>query len=444
MSLNKYLQSSAVVGAAGKMGKGISLLLLQEIARIEAAATGAVGNGQYRLILVDTNMDSHVGLKKYLRTQVTKYAEKNINSLRKWYENNLKLVSNEEIVRAFVEGSLDIVQMDSEIDSIKDSCLVFEAIVEDIEAKSQLYTTLKRDQHQQQYYFTNTSSIPVSLLDQKCQLEHRIIGFHFYNPPAIQKLLEIISPTSVDPFLYEMAEELAKRLGKIVVHAHDKAGFIGNGHFIRELLFACQEARRLAQNTQISLEQAIYLVDRIVQSYLMRPMGIFQVADYVGIDVCHHIVKIMRECLPDATLFDPLLDAMVLEGILGGQHPDGSQKNGFFQYQQQEIVGVYSLERHTYQPLSKMRWNPESEQILHTLSAEKVSWKSLQRDPNKKEKLLAHYERLSKETTAAALLATRYKLHSSEIAESLVETGVADRLEDVQTVLKHGFFHEEE
>ena len=138
-------------------------------------------------------------------------------------------------------------------------------------------------------------------------------------PLAVQKLLEVISPTQIDPTLATIAEQLAKRLGKTVVYANDIAGFIGNGHFIRESMFACAKVHELAKDR--TLPEAVYTVNKVTQEFLVRPMGLFQLMDYVGLDVCRHIGQIMGSYLPGEALQDSLIDHMVAAGILGGLTP---------------------------------------------------------------------------------------------------------------------------
>ena len=131
--------------------------------------------------------------------------------------------------------------------------------------------------------------------------------------------------------------KLAKRLKKIVVHSKDEAGFIGNGHMMREVVFACKKVEELSRD--YSLEESIYLINRVTQDWLVRPMGIFQLMDYVGLDVCQHIGHIMRTYLKDPSLKVELIDRIVKNGVLGGQNPDGTQKNGFFSYQSTRYRG---------------------------------------------------------------------------------------------------------
>lgn len=433
--LDDLLKKVAVIGAAGKMGSGISLLLLQEIARCEADLTGFVGSGSHSLILIDSSPQSLFSLRLYLNAQITKYAEKNINALRGYYARDPLLVSNEEIIRAFVNGAMECISFETEVERAKDASLIFEAIIEDIDAKVQLYKQVQSVSRTKPFYFSNTSSIPISLLNERCQLDGRLIGYHFYNPPAVQKMLEIVVPEPIDPQFYNMALELAKRLHKSVVQAHDIAGFIGNGHFIREVLFACNQARQLAKEQGIPLYKAIYLINQVTQEYLLRPMGIFQLVDYVGIDVCQNIMRIMSQHLPDIKP-DPLIDAMMVSGIKGGQYPDGSQKNGFLQYQKHALTGVYSLENREYMPLTA-----EIIALLGPMPKEHTSWKALQNDPHKKERLKQHFEALEQVDTLGAKLAKAYLSNSRAIAQGLVNSGVATKLEDVEAVLREGFFH---
>lgn len=441
--LDELLKHVAILGAAGKMGSGISLLLLQEMSRLELEKTGAVGGGDYTLTLIDVNEKALYTLKRYLSVQMLKYAERNINSLRKGYANNPKLISNEEIIHAFLDGANDILRLETELAGAKNSSLVFEAIIEDIDIKTKVYNTLKSTKQRDQYYLSNTSSIPLSLLSEKCQLNNRIIGFHFYNPPAVQKLLEIIAPKDVDPELLNISQELAKRLQKKVVLSHDVAGFIGNGHFLREFLFACGQVKFLTESHQLSQPAAIYIVNKTTMDQLLRPMGIFQLMDYVGIDVCQNIAKIMNSSLKDSSLHDDLIDAMVNSKVIGGQFPDGSQKNGFFQYDKNKISGVYSLDSKQYLPLDKGNLATESASFFTNTKKleDDLAWKNLQNDKNKAEKIQKHFQKLFQNDSEAAKLAAAFLLRSKEIAQNLVKDGVADKIEDVDTVLENGFFH---
>jgi 3-hydroxyacyl-CoA dehydrogenase len=433
--LDQFLERVAVLGAAGKMGSGISTLLLQEMARLEAEKTGMVGSGNYRLILIDSNEKGLVDLRHYLRAQIIRYAEMNIVQLRGYFANRSDLISNEEIVDAFVAGAMDILFLDTEILRAKECMLVFEAIVEDLAVKTCVLSQIKKHAMVEQIYFSNTSSIPISLLDSQCNLDHRIVGFHFYNPPVVQKLVELVIPSSGLPELEKISLELIKKFKKTAVRSNDVAGFIGNGHFIREIHFACQLARDISEENAWPVEKAIYLINKVSQEFLLRPMGIFQLIDYVGIDVCSRITNIMSTFLPDPSLENNWLNNMVSAGVFGGQYPDGKQKNGCFRYEQNKINGVYSLSLQDYW------WEEGLDPLTGPLPKSHVPWKKLQTERDLQDILKRYFKELFIMNTWGAQLAQTFLNNSCEISEYLVDTKVAKSMEDVDTVLKNGFFH---
>ncbi len=429
MVLDEALKNVAVIGAAGKMGSGISALLLEEIARLEAEKTGKAGGGDYKLWLIDANEKGLRDLRVYLKDQLLKYAEKHIMDLRKYYSKNEKLVSNLEIITAFVTGAWDIVEFHTSLEGAKKANLIFEVIVEDVDAKVNLLNNLNNPKA---YIFSNTSSIPIEELDRASHRNHRIIGFHFYSPPVVQKLVELIVPKQVDPALPSLALELAKRLNKTVVQSADIPGFIGNGHFIREALFACSQVRQLS--SKLSLEESIAAINQMTQEFLIRPMGIFQLMDYVGLDVVQNIMRIMEMYSDDPSLCDELIERMVSQGRIGGQYPDGSQKPGFFQYDKHQMKAIYSFEKGNYVPI------PVGS-VLGPLPEGHFSWKQLQKEKEKSPKLETYFSHLFKMQTAGAELACNFLSKSLQIAQQLVDKGVAANLDDVETVLEEGFFH---
>lgn len=437
--LIKALKNVSVIGAAGKMGRGIALLLLQEMARQEAELTGQVGQGNYCLSLIDIHTSSFTPLKNYLRVHITKYAEKNINSLRKCYSANPDLISNEEIIRSFVQGALDNVCYDTEIYRAKDSFMVFEAIIEDLEEKVHLFSALDALCLPEVCFFTNTSSIPIHIIQEKAQLGDRIIGFHFYNPPQIQKLVEVIFPTHTDPSLKELADNLGRRLQKDLIYSKDSAGFIGNGYLFREISFACCQIEELSHI--YPLEEALYLINFITQEYLIRPMGIFQLIDYIGIDVCQKISSIMGKYIPEENFHFEIIDKILSTGINGGQHPEGTQKNGFFKYDARTPTGIYSFQKKEYEDFNDNDWMPHCKSILGEFPEGHHSWKQLASDPNRQGKLETYFHHLARNSSFGAELAKAFLTHSNEISEKLIQDHVCRNAEDLAQVLKNGFFH---
>jgi 3-hydroxyacyl-CoA dehydrogenase len=192
--LNEVLKHVGVLGAGGKMGSGIAILLLQEMAYLEAETTEEVGNGDFRLVLIDANEAALQNFAKEMKSYLIKYAERHINALRSFFASNAALISNFDIIQYFVDGAMRRVRFDTDPQAAKNSLLIFEAIVEDVETKVDVFSRLAKNISSDALFLTNTSSIPIHLLNEKARLNNRIIGFHFYNPPLVQKLVELIIP----------------------------------------------------------------------------------------------------------------------------------------------------------------------------------------------------------------------------------------------------------
>ena len=437
--LNEALKRVSVLGAGGKMGSGIALLMLQEMARREAEETEDVGTGNYRLVLIDANDASLVNLSKVMREHLVKYAERNINALRHFLYAKTDLVSNAEIINYFIEGAMRIVRFETHWQEARFSDLILEAIVEDLETKVEVFSQLANTASGETVFFTNTSSIPIHILNDRAQLQNRIVGFHFYNPPLIQKLVELIIPPMTNPRISGLAKELVDRLGKVAVRSNDVAGFIGNGHFIREALFACEKVAELSRVHP--LPQAIYMMDKMTRDFLIRPMGIFQLIDYVGIDVFYRICEVMSAYIPNELFQDPLIDTMIRMEILGGQHADGSQKNGFFCYENHAQTGVYSLTEERYLSFSAGSWISKCDAELGKSPKGHMSWKKLQRDPEALGKIQNYLIELAHQQNLGSEMARSYLMKSKDIAQKLVHSHVANSLEDVDAVLTKGFYH---
>jgi 3-hydroxyacyl-CoA dehydrogenase len=435
MSYIDRLANVTVLGAAGKMGSGIVLLTALEMA--DLALDPAQKDRDFALNAVDVSPKALAGLTKYLRDQVLRAAEKKTVALRGVYAGRADLVENEEIIRQYVEDVLALVRPTTRIEAAYGSSLVFEAINENPGLKVKLLSEIKDHNTEDAWFLTNTSSIPISELDAKVGLGGRIIGFHFYNPPAVQKLVELIQAGTTLPELAEFAGQYAKKLRKTVVASSDVAGFIGNGHFMRDALFAIAEAERLGRDG--GFVDGVYMVNKVSQEFLIRPMGIFQLVDYVGLDVCRFILGVMDERLPGRGLHSPLVDRLVEMGISGGQFADGSQKDGFLKYERGRPAGVFDPETRAYVPLAEVA--ARCDERLGPLPASGKPWKGVISMADKAAYLDAYFRELRGLTTLGAELAVSCGRSAKKIGLGLVKDGVARRDEDVNTVMLTGFYH---
>ena len=434
MTYEERLQHVSVLGAAGKMGSGILLLTAVEMA--DLSLKPANKGKTFVLNAIDVSDDALAGVMRYLKAQILKVAEKKVVALRKIYAEHRDLVDNDEIINQYIFDVMNVVRPTTRIEAAYDSSLVFEAIREDREMKIKLLSNIYTNNLKKPWFFTNTSSIPITVLDEGAGLGGRIIGFHFYNPPAVQKLVEIILSKNTLKEVEEFALAYAKNLRKVTVPAHDIAGFIGNGHFMRDILHATSGVEKLSK--ELSFVEAVYALNKISQEYLVRPMGIFQLIDYVGVDVCSFIMSVMHSYAKGEDLHSPLLDKMISLNIKGGQYSDGSQKDGILKYEKGKPVAVFDPDKKEY--IEFARFQSRVDEKLGTLPAP-PPWKNIVGNKAKDEILKPYFAQLKSAKVPGADLARSYAIRSKEIGKHLVESGVAFSEEDVNTVLLTGFFH---
>lgn len=435
MNIVERLEKVAVLGAAGKMGSGIVLLTALEMADLSLEPENR--SRAFALYAVDISETALSGLMKYLRDQARRAAEKKAVGLRGVYAGRADLVENEEIIGQYIEDVLAVVRPTTRIEAAFGAGLVFEATNENPDLKVKLLGQVRSQNARDAWFLTNTSSIPIHELDEKAGLGGRIIGFHFYNPPAVQKLVEIIRAKSTLPALADFATLYAKKLRKTVVPSNDVAGFIGNGHFMRDALHGIAEVERLAG--EFGFVDAVSMVNKVSQDFLIRPMGIFQLIDYVGLDICQGILKVMSDRSAGSGLRSPLLDRMITLGVLGGQFADGSQKDGFLKYEKGRPAGIYDPEAKAYVPLAGIA--PRCDERLGPLPASGKPWKSVIQIADRPGYLQGYFRDLRAMTTLGADLAKSYGRKAKEAGLELVRNGVAQKDEDVNTVLLTGFYH---
>ncbi len=437
MTYDERLQNVSVLGAAGKMGSGILLLTAVEMA--DRSLLPENKGKTFVLNAIDVSDEGLAGLMNYLRIQVRKLAEKKTVWLRQMYADREDLIENFDIIDEYIFHVLNIVRPVTAVEAAYRSNIVFEAVNENRALKVKLFTQIKQNNPNDVWFFTNTSSVPIHLIDEEAKLGGNVIGFHFYNPPAVQRLVELIKTDNTKAEVVEFAYAYAKNLKKIVVPSNDFAGFIGNGHFMRDGLHGIKEAENLAKEKNIPLVQAIYMINKITQEYLIRPMGIFQLMDYVGIDVMQFILNVMNPFVKDEDLHSDLLDKMMDQNVKGGQFSSGAQKDGFLKYEKGKPVAVWDVDNKKYVAFDDFK--AAADELLGTLPDSAVAWKATLRMKNKEEVFGKFYTELKGMDTLGAVIAMRYGKRSKAIGEKLVADKVAHSADDVNTVMLTGFFH---
>ena len=435
MQYTDKLQNVTVLGAAGKMGSGIMLLTAVEMADLSLKPEHK--GKAFVLNAMDVSKEGLSGLMLYMRNQVQKIAEKKTILLRKAYADRPNLVENEEIINQYVFDVLNIVRPTTRLEAAYDSDLIFEAVSENRALKVKILSQIDKNNPGKPWFFTNTSSVPIHLIDEEADLGGRILGFHFYNPPAVQKLVELIITGKTDPEMVEFSKEYARKLGKVVVPSNDFAGFIGNGHFMRDALHGIKTVEKLSGD--MTFPEAVYIVNKVTQDYLIRPMGIFQLIDYVGIDVVSFIMNVMNPFLPGEDLHSDLLDRMLESGVKGGQYSDGSQKDGFLKYEKGKPSAIYNPSAKSYISITDLK--DKCDALLGQAPSSLIPWKAAVKVKDKDSTFGKIFGEMKTIDSMGAKLAVEYGQKSDAIGKKLVADKVAHSAKDVNTVLLTGFFH---
>jgi len=202
------------------------------------------------------------------------------------------------------------------------------------------------------------------------------------------------------------------------------------------MLFSFKKVKELQH--AFTLPESFYLINKIFKDYLIRPMGMFQLVDYVGLDVCYQICSVMEQFIPHESFEDSLLDSFLDLGIVGGQCNNGSQKSGIFQYEKQEITGVYDVASKNYLSIDK-EWKENLEKTLGSFPEGMVPWKLLRKEKDLSEKLSFYLSQLFKSREEGSLMAKEFLINYQEIGKSLLNTGLAKDSQSINQVLKDGF-----
>jgi 3-hydroxybutyryl-CoA dehydrogenase len=215
--------------------------------------------------------------------------------------------------RARLRGTL-------ELDDFADCDLVIEVILENMEEKIKLFTTLDRLLKPEALILSNTSSLSVTQMGAVTKRAEKVCGLHFFNPAPVMKLVEIVKTLSTSDETIEVVQQFARSLGKTPVLAKDTAGFIVNFLLIPYLIAAI----RMLENGAASRDD----IDTAMKLGCGYPMGPFTLLDYVGLDTTLWAAEAIYEEYKDPLYAPPpLLRRMVLSGMLGKK-----SGRGFYEY----------------------------------------------------------------------------------------------------------------
>ncbi len=199
---------------------------------------------------------------------------------------------------------------------IQTADLVVEAATENTDLKLKIFKQLDESAPSHCILATNTSSISITKIASVTSRPGKVIGMHFMNPVPVMKLVEIINGYATEKGVTESIVTLSKQLGKIACVVNDYPGFIANRilmPMINEAIYSLYEG--VAGVTEI---------DTIMKLGMAHPMGPLQLADFIGLDVCHSIMHVLYDGLGNTKYAPcPLLTNMVAAGYLGIKSGEG-------------------------------------------------------------------------------------------------------------------------
>ncbi|NMA68432.1 MAG: 3-hydroxybutyryl-CoA dehydrogenase [Desulfitobacterium sp.] len=264
-----------VIGA-GQMGGGIAHV---------AAQAG------YSVILNDLN-DEFV-------TKGLKVIEKNLR----------RNVEKGRIESSECEAILGRITKSTSLEDAATADLVIEAAVENMEIKSQIFSSLDEICPAHTILATNTSSLPITEIASYTKRPELVIGMHFMNPVPIMKLVEIIRGLATTDEVFEKIRDLSVEMGKTPVEVNDAPGFVAN----RILIPMINEAIYTLYDGIASAED----IDNVMKLGMNHPMGPLALADLIGLDTVLSICEVLHEGLGDKYRPCPLLRKYVKAGWLG-------------------------------------------------------------------------------------------------------------------------------
>lgn len=275
--------------------------------KISVIGAGTMGNGiahvfaqfGFRVKLVDINQAQ---------------LEKAIENITKNFDRQISKGAIDESVKQTALNN--ILTINDIASGVEDADIVIEAATENIDLKLNLFRQLDQHTNKDCILATNTSSISISRIASVTSRPANVIGMHFMNPVPVMKLVEVINGYATDAAVTQKIVELARILQKIPCVVNDYPGFIANRilmPMINEAIFSLYEG-----------VAGVEEIDTIMKLGMAHPMGPLQLADFIGLDVCHAILKVMQEGFGNPKYAPcPLLSNMVTAGYLGVKSGEG-------------------------------------------------------------------------------------------------------------------------
>jgi 3-hydroxybutyryl-CoA dehydrogenase len=277
------IQHVSVIGA-GQMGNGIAHVFAQS---------------GFKVTLIDVNADQ---------------LQKAVNTIGK---NLDRQIAKEAITEVDKKNTLDNINtLNNLAEGVKNAQLVVEAATENIELKLKIFKSIDDAAPAGCILATNTSSISITTIAAATRRPADVIGMHFMNPVPVMKLVEIINGYATKKEITSTIVSLSEKLGKIPCVVNDYPGFIANRilmPMINEAIYSLYEG-----------VSGVHEIDTVMKLGMAHPMGPLQLADFIGLDTCVSILKVLQDGFGNTKYAPcPLLVNMVAAGRLGIKSGEG-------------------------------------------------------------------------------------------------------------------------
>jgi len=281
-----------------------------DLKNITVLGSGVMGHGI-------AQVSATAGYNVVLRDIEQKFLDKAMDKIR-WSLD--KLVSKEKISKKESDEIFSRIKPVVDLnESVKEAQLVIEVVPEIMDLKKKVYSELDKAAGPEVIFASNTSTLPITEIANTTSRPEKVIGIHFFNPPQLMKLVEVIPGGKTSKDIVDLTQDYVKSVKKEpVLCRKDVPGFIVNRLFIPMVHEACYVMDR--QGTSMTE------VDSAVKFRLGFPMGIFELADFTGMDVIHKATVEMHQRDKKVINPHPTIEKLFNEGKLGQKSGEGFYK----------------------------------------------------------------------------------------------------------------------